>query len=328
MSNFNGNCNFRNNGNNHHQFSNQSNNQFNNRFPQQLIAQHQHAQAQQPVQPQGVRPPFQFNQYLNEVNSFCCQSGLMKIMPRSLSIQAAMQICFVADRLKLARLEALKTWKVSNSQVVISPKFLAELFYSRNMLNKKVSEMLRSKVSDLVLMNALREQFPELLIGIICQEEVPVSKFSKIKSLAKANPFLIVAVLTAVALGIWFQFSTIYLSLVAITGIFFINKHKRLFNNRFLSSVKSAIMYAVKMLHSFIGSCIVSSDNNTSIPKTTKLNTQPEQEEMYLDLECLEVVKPKSAYNTTPLKHTNNTKALDESNKTNILDQANTSFIN
>ncbi len=318
MSNFNGNCNFRNNGNNHHQFSNQSNNQFNNRFPQQLIAQHQHAQAQQPVQPQGVRPPFQFNQYLNEVNSFCCQSGLMKIMPRSLSIQAAMQICFVADRLKLARLEALKTWKVSNSQVVISPKFLAELFYSRNMLNKKVSEMLRSKVSDLVLMNALREQFPELLIGIICQEEVPVSKFSKIKSLAKANPFLIVAVLTAVALGIWFQFSTIYLSLVAITGIFLVSKHKRLFTaNRYLQIAKSAILYVGKKVHSFIGSCIVTSDSSTSIPKTTKLSNS--DDEMYLDLEALEVVKPKASYKTNPLSQPNQTTILDDSNQTTFL---------
>lgn len=231
--------------------------------------------------------------HLDEVTGFCQQlkSQTIGLLPKGLTIKQAVEIVLLADRLQIDRLQALKHWKNSNGEVVVSATFLLQLFYRRNMLTKELSSLVKKSVSETFLMTELRAFFPELMMGIICQEEIPPSNTSRLV------------------------------------------KNLRNGLEQVISSIKAVSIYCIKKLHSFVGSCIVSDKTNgasSSIPKTTQF-AEPqfvnpndpnfvnfnEDEELFLDWEVFDVVKPKSAYSTTPLAQ--NTNSLDEVKQTSFI---------
>lgn len=157
--------------------------------------------------------------YLDEVKNFCQNLKNKGHLPFLLSVKQAMNIIIVADKLNVRRVDALK-WGVSKKSVIINANFLSSLFASRDMLSnirfytndkKEVTYILqitgnkevvgqasykdyldnsswkkdsKKAIAELALMKALKKAFPDVLIGIICEAEVPPSIFSQIKVLS------------------------------------------------------------------------------------------------------------------------------------------------
>ncbi len=161
----------------------------------------------------------EFSDYLEKIKQFC-KNVAKQDLSLGLTIKQAIDIVLVADRLQIPRLDALRAWKACKIGVIISPNFLSSLLISRDMLssvtfyssnkkefnyflhisntskevigqasykdyidNNKWKSDSKKAISELALMNALREAFPNLLMGVICPSEVPPSNFSQIKTL-------------------------------------------------------------------------------------------------------------------------------------------------
>lgn len=186
-------------------------------------------------------------------------------------------------------------------------------------------------LKELALMDALSKAFPQLLMGIICTTQVPDPKPSLftltlrgLKFLGKlfnTNPALTSLLAAGFVLGIWFSIGLTngtgfiyWTTLLAVTAEFTVSTHKGDKINSDIDCLKligSISNYCAKKLHAFIGSCITSSKNDTSasdnpktakqsVPKTTQFS-DTQDEDLFLDLEALEVVKPQASYNTNPL---------------------------
>lgn len=170
-------------------------------------------------------------------------------------------------------------------------------------------------LKELALLDALSKAFPQLLMGIICATQVPPSKPSKLNFLGKLftnDPLLTIFITAAFALGMWFQVtSNIYwvalLILTVMSCISAYKKEKAPITNDYLRIIKALFGYCAKTLHTFIGSCIStdSEPNNLktsqqSVPKTTKLSSN-EGEDMFLDLDEMEIKSNSKGYNTNPL---------------------------
>lgn len=172
--------------------------------------------AQKQIDAQKPTPKFD---YLDEVKSFCQNLKKKGHLPFLLSVKQAMNIIIVADKLNVRRVDALQ-WGVCKKGVIINANFLSSLFASRDMLSnirfytndkKEVTYILQIKgnkeivghagykdyldnscwnsdskkaIAQLALMKALKKAFPDVLIGIICEAEVPPSIFSQIKVLS------------------------------------------------------------------------------------------------------------------------------------------------
>lgn len=165
--------------------------------------------------------PIQANQqgaYLQEVTAFATYVKFQKLTPKDLTIKDAIEIVVVADRLQIARLDALKSWQVNNGSVVVSAHFILNVLINHNLLlaNKvKIShynaeepfclvcltdrEQLSAQawhkettktpiwknnptyaLEELALVRFLRNLFPALMMGIISPVEVPPSFISKL----------------------------------------------------------------------------------------------------------------------------------------------------
>lgn len=172
--------------------------------------------AQKQIDAQKPTPKFD---YLDEVKTFCQNLKTKGHLPFLLTVKQAMNIIIVSDRLNVSRVDALQ-WGVCKKGVIINANFLSSLFASRDMLSnirfytndkKEVSYILQIKggkeivgqasykdyldnscwnsdskkaIAQLALMKALKKAFPDVLIGIICEAEVPPSIFSQIKHLS------------------------------------------------------------------------------------------------------------------------------------------------
>ncbi|MBL8196004.1 MAG: hypothetical protein JNM06_19590 [Blastocatellia bacterium] len=165
--------------------------------------------------------PIQANQqgaYLQEVTAFATYVKFQKLTPKDLTIKDAIEIITVADRLQIARLDALKSWYVNKGSVVVSAHFILNVLINHNLLlaNKvKIShydaeepfclvcltdrEQLSAQawhkettktpiwknnptyaLEELALVRFLRNLFPALMMGVISPVEVPPSFISKL----------------------------------------------------------------------------------------------------------------------------------------------------
>lgn len=162
--------------------------------------------------------PIQQGAYLQEVTAFATYVKFQKLTPKALTIKDAIEIITVADRLQIARLDALKSWQVNKGSVVVSAHFILNVLSNHNLLlaNKvKIShydaeepfclvcltdrEQLSAQawhkerintpiwknnptyaVEELALIRFLRSAFPTLMMGVISPVEVPPSFISKL----------------------------------------------------------------------------------------------------------------------------------------------------
>lgn len=203
--------------------NNQSNNSQNqNQYPNQ----HQQYQQNNRIQNQNnvINPILQANQqgaYLQEVTAFATYVKFQKLIPNRLTIKDCIEIISVADRLAIARLDALKTWQVYKGSVVISAHFLLNVLITHKLVlaNKvRIShysslepfcliyltdrEELAAQawhkektntsiwknsptqaVEELALVRFLRTTFPTIMMGIIAPVEVPASFFANFKAI-------------------------------------------------------------------------------------------------------------------------------------------------
>lgn len=287
-------------------------------------------QAQNQSQPQN-RESEQLNKvvinpYLSDVVRYCSEAR--KAQLTDLSQEMAVKIVLTADRLGVDRLAALDEWQVCENKVVIQARFLLDLFSRQNLLKQN---FINNNSTGLALMGELRKAFPDTLIGVICPEEIPPSVFFSLsKNLLKLVTvnyvilFVITAsILTVLALffGLSRPITNLMLMALGVT-LFGVQGIKERLNRYSLKSV----IKIFRKLDLFIGSLIentnipenTNNSNFTNVPKTTKLS-QPQEEEMYLDLASLEVVKPRASYKTNPLNHPNQTTTFDDSNQTSFL---------
>lgn len=160
-----------------------------------------------------------YTAYLKRTKEFCENLVTKQHLSLKLTAKEVLEIVLVADRLHIERLDALKAWGVCKKGVIIDPRFLASFFVSADMLSsvrfyidskKEVTYILelindkevigranyndyidntiwkaepKKAISELALMQALRKAFPDTLMGIICESEVPPTRLSQLKSL-------------------------------------------------------------------------------------------------------------------------------------------------
>lgn len=79
--------------------------------------------------------------YLEELQNFCSELKEKGLLPSFLSIEQGVQVCVIADRLEIPRLDAINSWHFANNGVVIGGKFLKDLFISRQLLIPIVSSI-------------------------------------------------------------------------------------------------------------------------------------------------------------------------------------------
>lgn len=79
--------------------------------------------------------------YLQELQNFCSELKEKALLPSFLSIEQGVQVCVIADRLEIPRLDGINSWHFANNGVVIGAKFLKDLFISRQLLVPIVSSV-------------------------------------------------------------------------------------------------------------------------------------------------------------------------------------------
>lgn len=228
--------------------------------------------------------------YLQEVTQYVNYIGFLQLLPANMSVKQAIEISIVADRLNIARVDAIKSWGFDKKGVIISAELIGNLLVSRGLIIKKgicidwnkdvcVVSIINSyqaennKLASQTIAEAKRE---ELLDNAFCKANVvkATEDLALIRALRKIFPELLIGVISPSE---------------ATPSAF--------------SFLKNIVVSGYQKVKGFINSCFTNDKaektNSQVVTKplnTTKINasnTANQEEELYLDLDELETKSSK-----------------------------------
>lgn len=228
--------------------------------------------------------------YLQEVTQYVNYIGFLQLLPANISVKQAIEIAIVADRLNIARVDAIKSWGYDKKGVVISAELIANVLVSRGLIIKKgicidwqkdlcavsVINSYQAENNKLASQTIAEAKKSELLDNAFCKANVvkATEELALIRALRKIFPELLIGVISpAEATPTTFSF------------------------------LKSIVVSGYQKVKGFINSCFTSdkvkktnSEVATKPLNTTKINasnTASQEEELYLDLDELETKSSK-----------------------------------
>lgn len=237
--------------------------------------------------------------YLQEVTAFASYVKFQKLITDKLTIKDAIEIILVADRLQVARLDALKSWQLNQGNVVISAHFILNVFIAHRLI-----------IANRVKINHYTSQEPFCLVYLTDREETTAAQAwhkEKVNNPTWQNPNYAVEELALIR-SLRKAFPTLMMGIICPVEI----------EPSFVAKMKdfsiSTVVSAYSQVRKFLSSCITLSSgaDKKLIAKTKELvaNDTSEQDDFFLDLDELELkplkpLKSQKAKPTTQLNHLN-----------------------